>query len=322
MGFGSFTPAAWDSFQEEHEIATTSIENTFGQILRSDFNPKNISLRESCETKDKPNVTPIIIALDVTGSMGKIPAALIRGGLGNLMKNILERASIPNPHVMFMAVGDVNYDRFPLQVTQFEADIRIAEQLKDLYLEGGGGPNNSESYPLAWYFAATKTKLHSFTERQEKGILFTIGDEYAPDKISAAHLRRFMGDEQAQDMLTTDILAKAQEKYDVFHLGILEHRRTYTADVESSWRKLLGQRLVSVEDYRKIDEVIVSTIDTLLAERNRIKEIASVRQHLASRVAVLSGAAGQVGLRNSPPAQQDAVDVPPPTYNQAMGLAP
>jgi hypothetical protein len=231
----------------------------------------------------------------VTGSMGIIPETLIKGRLGELMKSILERASIPNPHIMFMAVGDVNCDQAPLQVTQFEADVRIAEQLKDLYLEGGGGGNGSESYPLAWHFAATKTELDSFKNRQEKGIIFTIGDDYAPEFISGAHLSNFLCAQGARDMTTGEILKLAQNKYDVFHLGI-KQSDTYTDDVKRSWTNLLGERHITVNDYTKIDETIVSTIDTLLTHRNRMQ--ASISQ--LSRFSLLAANDGF----GAPPAYQ------------------
>ena len=38
---------------------------------------------------------------------------------------------VADPHMMIMGVGDAWCDRAPLQVTQFEPDIRIAEQLTD-----------------------------------------------------------------------------------------------------------------------------------------------------------------------------------------------
>ena len=224
MGTGSFTNHDWDTFEETYQVKSRSTSEIFGKVAKPEFNPVNFGVRESCENIDKPNVTPIIIALDVTGSMHMIPADLIQGRLAGLMAKIMAQASIPNPHVMFMAVGDVVYDKSPLQVTQYEADIRIAEQLKDFWLEGGGGCNNSESYSLAWHFAATRTKLDSFIKRGEKGIIFTLGDEYAPANIEGRHLQKFLGDAQAQTLTTADILANAQKSYDVFHLGITQGR--------------------------------------------------------------------------------------------------
>jgi hypothetical protein len=317
MGAGSFTSNDWDNFKKDYAIDTKSRAETFSSTAKEKFNPKKVKYRESCETKDKSVVTPIIIALDVTGSMGKIPELLIKGGLGSLMKNILSCSSIPNPHVMFMAIGDVNYDKSPLQVTEFEADIRIATQLKDLFLEGGGGPNKSESYPLAWHFAATRTKLDSFIKRQEKGILFTIGDEYAPEEIKSVHLEYFLGEEKAQDLKTGDILAEVKRSYDVFHLGI-KQSSAYTDDVQKSWQNLLGQRLIPVNDYTQVDSVIVNTIEMVLEERKIFKE--SIRQHLASRSTILASMSAPGGPSISSAAAAANNDELP-TYEQATNTS-
>lgn len=39
-----------------------------------------------------------------------------------------------------MAIGDHEWDRYPIQAGQFESDTqKIADSLQSLYLEGGGG---------------------------------------------------------------------------------------------------------------------------------------------------------------------------------------
>ena len=86
---------------------------------------------------------------------------------------------------MAMAIGDAECDRAPLQVTQFEADIRLADQLRELWIEGGGGGNRGESYHLPWAFAAMRTSTDCFERRGRKGYLFTIGDEPILPGISA-----------------------------------------------------------------------------------------------------------------------------------------
>ena len=58
-----------------------------------------------------------------------------------------------------MGIGDLAYDYAPIQASQFESDIRIAEQLDKIYFEGGGGGNNFESYTAAWYFGVHNCKL-------------------------------------------------------------------------------------------------------------------------------------------------------------------
>jgi hypothetical protein len=121
--------------------------------------------------------------------MGDIPDAFVREGLGTLINEILVRKPASDPQVMIMGFGDAWTDQAPLQATQFEPDIRIAEQLKDIYLEGGGGGNGFESYSLPWYFAARKTAIDCFVKRAKKGYLFTVGDEPPPPVLLAEHVR-------------------------------------------------------------------------------------------------------------------------------------
>lgn len=77
---------------------------------------------------------------------------------------------------MIMGIGDLAYDGCPIQVSQFESDIRIAEQLDKIYFEFGGGGNSFESYTAAWYFGSRHTKLDCLN-RGKKGIIITMGDE-------------------------------------------------------------------------------------------------------------------------------------------------
>lgn len=268
MGGGSWTSSDWDSFKSRSTVdSNTGRAKTRDQIfsrssVNPDFDPKGIAVRESVDSPDNPNSTPVIVALDVTASMGHIPEALIKDGLGRMATETLDRKPVTDPHIMFMAIGDAHSDRYPLQVTQFEADIRIAEQLKELYLEGGGGGNGIESYNLAWYFAARKTQIDSFEKRGEKGLLFTIGDEGMPTSLRASHLREYLGDSVERDISTEDLLRMVEERYDVFHLAALEGHSVEQSE-QAHWKSLLGERLIPVTDYTKIPEIIVSTLEVI-----------------------------------------------------------
>ncbi|MBE1162299.1 hypothetical protein [Dyella acidiphila] len=168
MGSARWNPADWDRY-----AATTSTKSRdaifASRGMNSAFDPKTITMRESVDSDVNPQSTPLIVALDVTGSMGTIPEALIKGSLGTFIEEVYSRKPVTDPHLMFMGVGDAFFDRAPLQVTQFEADLRIAEQLAAMFLEGGGGGNNSESYHLPWYFAGLRTKIDSMAKRHKKG---------------------------------------------------------------------------------------------------------------------------------------------------------
>ena len=263
MGYTRWDPSDWDTHK------TTTKGKTVDEIFTSrsaapEMEPDKITVREARDSALNPNSTPIIVALDVTGSMDQIPHYMIREGLGTLVDEILKRKPVSDPQIMFMGVGDANCDRSPLQVTQFEPDIKAAEQLKNIWIEHGGGGNNFESYNLPWYFAAMKTQLDCVEKGRRKGLLFTIGDEEAPPNLTAAQIRRFVGDTVQTDLSSKDILAMVEKSYDVFHIVVEQgdYCSSRRDRVFSSWNQMLGQgRVIPLADYTKLSEVLVSAIE-------------------------------------------------------------
>lgn len=261
MGSGTFDTKTYRSFSDSVKSKTT--DEIYSRNMHKNLDPKGIGMRESRDSADNPQSTPVIIALDVTGSMGMIADVIAREGLGTLFTSILDRKPITNPHLMFMGVGDANWDTAPLQVSQFEADKRIIEQLTQIYLEHGGGGNNFESYNLPWYFAANHTVHDSYQKRAKRGYLFTVGDEEAPAPLTKAQIKRFIGDDVERDVEPLESLEAAQRTFDVFHVVIKEgsHARTHLDRVMSSWNTLLGQHVIPLADHTKLAEVIVSVIE-------------------------------------------------------------
>ncbi len=264
MGSGTFNAGAYRAFS-----ATTAGKATddiyAARSIHKNLNPKGVKIRESRDSADNPNSTPIIVAIDVTGSMGIIADVIAREGLGTLFTEILDRKPITDPHLMFMAVGDANCDVAPLQVSQFEADNRIVEQLTQIYIEHGGGGNNFESYNLPWFFAAAHTEHDSIIKRGKRGYLFTIGDEEAPQALTPDQIKQFIGDDLERKMSSEEMLAEAQRKYDVFHIIIMEgsHAKSHPDRVFDSWKSVLGQHVIRLADHKKLAETIVSTIEVV-----------------------------------------------------------
>lgn len=262
MGGGVFDPKEYDDFKAASASKPTEeIYSSTG--LHKDLDPKDVKFRESRDSVDNPNSTPAIIGIDVTGSMNIIAETIARKGLGVLFESILDRKPISDPHVMFMGIGDANFDQAPLQVSQFEADKRVIEQLTQIYLEHGGGGNNFESYNLPWYFAALHTVHDSFEKRGKRGYLFTVGDEKAPKALTRSQIKRFIGDDVERDLEPLETLEQAQRYYDVYHIIIKEgdYARSHLANVEASWKELLGQKVIPLADHTKLAETIVSTIE-------------------------------------------------------------
>ena len=296
MGSGTFDAGTYRAFSDS--VRHKSTDEIYSKSFNKNLDPKGVKMRESRDSADNPQSTPVIVALDVTGSMGMIADVIAREGLGVLFTAILDRKPITNPHVMFMGVGDANCDSAPLQVSQFEADKRIIEQLTQIYLEHGGGGNSFESYNLPWYFAAGHTVHDSYQKRAKRGYLFTVGDEEAPQALTREQIKHFIGDDIERDVDPLESLELAQRYYDVFHVVIKEgsHARSYFDRVMDSWVPLLGQRTIPLSDHTKLAETIVSAIE--IAEGVLAKEsVARWSPHVSS---VVYDAVKQVSVGRKP----------------------
>jgi len=261
MGSSRFDSLAYTAYSTTNIASKSTREIFTASRIKADFDPKNITMRESRDSTANPESTAIIIGLDVTGSMGIVLDAMIRG-LGTLMTEIYDKKPVSDPHVMCMGIGDVAAgDSAPLQVTQFEADIRIAEQLKDIYLERGGGGNDSESYTLPWYFAGMRTDIDCHKKREKKGYIFTVGDECVPSTLTSTQLG-CIGLHDQQSYTAKELYDLASQKYDIFHIMIEEgsYMRGRRDKVVNSWTDLLGQHAIALSDHTKLPELIVSTI--------------------------------------------------------------
>lgn len=220
MGRGSYTASDWSKLKSSFGAAQRP-EQIFRQTTPP---PAQAALqqvyREARDNVDSPQSTPVMIGLDVTASMGYLAKELALHSLNRAIMYLYEQKPITCPQVLCCAIGDSLSDKVPLQVTQFESDIRIIRQLTELYLEGGGGGNGGESYHLAWYFAAHRTRTDCFEKRHRKGHLITIGDDLCHKKLTRGEIHRVFGDSVSYDLSDAELLAQAEEKYHVFHICI------------------------------------------------------------------------------------------------------
>ena len=240
---------------------TKSVNDIFEQNkkrqIHESMDPKNAKIREARDSVAHPNSFPIIVDLDVTGSMGRIPHHLVKDGLPNMVSEIAE-GGVPDPAILFMATGDSKHDRYPFQVGQFESgDVELDMWLTRTYLEGGGGGNQGESYAWAWYFAANHCVTDAWEKRHIKGVLFTIGDEHCHATMTNSELSEVMGVKGEVSLKAEDLLRAAQEKWNVYHLHILEGGGASTL---SSWQKLLGKNCIPVENHETLDKVMAEIV--------------------------------------------------------------
>lgn len=264
MGYGSYSYENRTTRATTLGYTTKSTYEIFQQKnINSAMSPYGVDIREARDSEDHPESFPIVIALDVTGSMGSVPHFLVKEGLPNLMKRIIDDG-IKSPQVLFVAVGDHECDSAPLQVGQFEASDELLDKwLTDVYLEGGGGGNSGESYHLAWYFAGKHTVTDSLEKRGKKGVLITIGDEPVLRDIPLLALKNIMGDGQYETYTAVKLFEMAQEKYDCYHLHIKQTNSGSRKHVQDGWKQLLGDKAVMIdrrEDVaQKIADIVINS---------------------------------------------------------------
>jgi len=267
--------ARWDqenyrSYAASTGYQTKSAAEVFSRKLTEKLDPRNVKvgkgprmglqLRESIISDANPNPTPIILGLDVTGSMGQIAHQIATTELPKLMTQIHETGVVSDPHVMFMGIDDVfAQGHGALQTSYFEPDLRIVEQLREMWIVSNGGGNGSESYDLAWYFAGHHTYLEGFEQQGRKGFLFTFGDEPAPFRtVGVGDLRSIFGPGDYEEATPAASLKAAQDKFRVFHI-VVERGRSDRSLV-NSWRELLGQNTILLRDAKYLTEVVIATM--------------------------------------------------------------
>jgi len=258
MGGGSYNFQARVSRSASY--SSKSVNQIFEQNekrqIHESMDPKKALLRESRDSAAHPNSVPIIIGLDVTGSMERVPEMLVKTGLPHMMSKIIE-SGVPDPQILFLAIGDHMRDYYPLQVGQFEsADLELDTWLTRAYLEGGGGGNGGESYALAWYFAANHTVTDSWEKRHKKGFIFTIGDEPVHPEIAKNAITSIMGITPEAAIDTRAILEKARQTYNVYHIHLTETPTGKYPDVQRGWKELMGEHVIILDDHTQIPRVI------------------------------------------------------------------
>ncbi len=244
MGYGAYS-------YEAHRALTVAraqapVEELFQQrACHPLMNPSGIAARESRDSVEHPESLAIVFALDVTGSMGAIPEALARRELPQFTR-LLSEDGVLDPQLLFMAVGDAVGDRAPLQVGQFESTAELIDQwLTWSWLEGGGGAGEYESYELAMYFAAAHIEMDCYRKRGKRGYLFLTGDEKPYPRLSRHTVKEWLGEDLDGDVPTRAIVEQLQRSFEPFFLFPDLERR---GSAERSWRDLLGDRVICLED--------------------------------------------------------------------------
>ena len=228
MGYGFWTRTDFVSYSMSKGRTVTASGTLDGRLtdqqiftqrgLHPRLDPRNV-IRECCDSEEHPETIPVILALDVTGSMGAASAEVAKK-MNEVMTALCDQ--IKDVEFMVMGIGDLAYDKAPIQISQFESDIRIAEQLDLVYMEHGGGGNNYESYTAAWYMGLNHTRLDCW-KRGQKGLIITMGDETLNPYLPREPLSLATGDPLQADVETNALYRDAADKFEIYHIYV-RHR--------------------------------------------------------------------------------------------------
>lgn len=274
MGSGSFTTRSFTSYSNSRGrgvnssgyVTADNLTDYYTQhYIHKDMVPYNIT-RECVDSEEHPNTIPVILALDLTGSMGGACVKTAQS-LNKIMTMLYEKFT--DIEFLIMGVGDLECDRAPVQVSQFESDVRIAEHTDKLYMEHGGGGNGFESYTAAWYMGLRHTKLDCW-KRGKKGIIITMGDEPLNPYLPKRYLENATGDSLEGDVETTYLYKEAIEKFDIYHIAVDDVASSYfyyNTKIENSFKPYLGNRL-KVATIEQLPATIVECINDSINGNN------------------------------------------------------
>lgn len=266
MGYGSWTTSSYTDYRATTKACSMDslLNATVSDIytergLNQALSPLNV-MREARDSEEHPNSLPVIIGLDVTGSMGSASAKCAQK-LSDIMTEINKKTK--DVQFMFMGIGDVECDRAPIQLTQFESDVRIAEQMEKIYFEGGGGGNNYESYTAAWYMGSRHCDLDCWKKGQ-KGIIITLGDEPLNPILQDRGTARVTGDNLQSDVKTAELYDETAEKYDIYHLSVDDSSSSYNYRkniIDKSFEQILPDGHYKVVTLDQLANVITAIIE-------------------------------------------------------------
>lgn len=186
---------------------------------------------------------PLVVAIDVTGSMATWPAEIF-DRLPLLYQTLSQYRE--DLEVCFSAIGDANCDSYPLQVNDFEKGLGLEEKLKALGAEGGGGGQISESYELFAYFM----REHCSTPNATSPFLLIYGDEKFYSQVKPEQVNHYIGDNVNGALDSKNLWTSLLQKYEVYFL-----HKPYGAgnepdidrDVVGFWANAIGkQRIIEL----------------------------------------------------------------------------
>lgn len=234
----SYSPAGAAKRKESAERAEASGPRTYKQ--KNQPNEKIIDPQKHISTS---STNPLIIAIDVTGSMASWPFEIF--DRLPLLYNTLSQYR-EDLEVCFVAIGDAGCDKWPLQVTTFASGYDLEQLLGSLYGEGGGG-DAPESYGLFAHWVNTHV---SIPNAGDKPFLIVFGDAPMHPTVPKGQIAHYLGEDGAKDV---DAIAAWQQVCEKWNTWFLRRPTGKPGDaVDKQWgQAITEQKIFHIEDEQR-----------------------------------------------------------------------
>jgi len=238
----------------------------------------NTMVHPSLVPKDRiltcTNKSPIVVAIDVTGSMGNW-GKVVYDKLPMFYGQLLLQNYLKDPAISFVAVGDASCDMGPIQVTEFAQGAKIDDWISKIWLEGKGGAGYHESYELAAHFYARRCKLAD----TEKAFFFFIGDESFYPIIAPKTVSHLFGDNQSQPNIKSDeVFAELRKKFHVFLIHKPYYDKKLDQEILQHWESVVGsQNILHLADPKAVIDVMLGTISMVAGARTHDKYLGDMQ---------------------------------------------
>lgn len=241
---GDYDPGPWRgySFSSARKSYDVHAGRSYDDAKRKGKDPGKM-VPKSLTTKSE---SPLVIACDVTGSMGEWPATIF----SKLPYLDLEGQEYlgKGMEISFAAIGDAYCDDYPLQVRPFVKGKGLEASLKELVVEGGGGGQTQESYDLGALYYARNVKMPNAI----KPMFIFIGDEGLYDSVSPDQAKDWARTSVEGRMTSKAVLDELKKKFSVYlvrkpyNMSRRDGMSSTDERIHSQWAKYLGEDHIAI----------------------------------------------------------------------------
>ena len=251
------------------------------------------------------SANPVIVAVDVTGSMASWPAEIF--DRLPLLFNTLSQYR-PDLEICFVAIGDAAVDRWPLQATSFASGFDLEQQLGALYGEGGGG-DAPESYGLFARWVNTHVEIPNATEPP---FMMVFGDITMHPKTPRAQVKAVLGDDtlSAFGLGDYDSIDEWRQVSKRWNTWFLRRPNGSKGDaVDKQWAQAIGEKKIfHIQDEQRAVDYAMGLIARAWGNFNDFKTNMLARQSI-EKVGEVSKPLALICPRCGAPIPADAFSV-------------